>query len=61
MLLREKPGGIRHQIEAVHITDQELRDVIFGDPEMNRMELYKKMVYELAFAAVTGESISTYQ
>lgn len=54
VLLREKPGARKHQLEAVQVTDQELRDVIFGDPEMHSMELYKKRIDELAIAAVTG-------
>ncbi|CAK1365098.1 unnamed protein product [Cercospora beticola] len=54
VLLRERPGSRRRAIEAVQVTDEELRDVIFGDPEMHRMELYKQRIDELAVAAVTG-------
>ncbi|KAM3416946.1 hypothetical protein BST61_g8533 [Cercospora zeina] len=56
VLLREKPGSKRRAVEAVQVTDEELRDVIFGDPEMHRMELYKQRIDELAVAAVTGRS-----
>ncbi|KAI5362141.1 putative fungal lipase-like domain, alpha/Beta hydrolase [Septoria linicola] len=58
VLLREKPGSSRRRaIEAVQVTDEELRDVIFGDPEMHRMELYKRRIDELAIAAVTGRGV----
>ena len=57
VLLREKPGGRRGAIEAIQVTDEQLRDVIFGDPEMHRMELYKKRIDELAIAAVTGKEV----
>lgn len=53
VLLREKPFN-RPEIEAVQVTDEELRDVIFGDPAMHAMELYKSRVGRLAVAAVTG-------
>lgn len=53
VLLREQPG-VNGSIEAVQITDEQLRDVVFGDPEMHHMELYKHRVDELAIAAVTG-------
>ncbi|EME45001.1 hypothetical protein DOTSEDRAFT_70897 [Dothistroma septosporum NZE10] len=53
ILLREKPGA-NQSMEAVQVTDEQLRDVVFGDPEMHRMELYRHRVDELAIAAVTG-------
>jgi hypothetical protein len=52
VVLREKPG--KKAIEAVQVTDQQLREVIFGDPDMHRMELYKLRIDALAVAAVTG-------
>lgn len=55
VLIRGKPGN-RRAIEAVQVTDEELRDVIFGDPAMHPMELYKSRIDELAVAAVTGKS-----
>lgn len=53
--MREKPDN-RHAIEAVQVTDEELRDVIFGDPAMHSMELYKSRIDQLAIAEVTGRS-----
>lgn len=55
VLMREKPDN-RHAIEAVQVTDEELRDVIFGDPAMHSMELYKSRIDQLAIAEVTGRS-----
>lgn len=57
VLLREKPGDKRHSIEAVQVTDEDLRDVIFGDLAMHKIELYKRRIDQLAFAAVTGQGL----
>lgn len=56
VLLREKPGRNRG-VEAVQVTDHDLRKVVFGDPECHRMDLYKRRVDELAVAAVTGREL----
>jgi hypothetical protein len=56
VLLREQPGK-RGAVEAVQVTDELLRDVIFGDPEMHHMELYKRRIDALAIAAVTGKKM----
>lgn len=53
VLIRENFDNPR-AIEAVQVTDEELRDVIFGDPAMHSMELYKSRIDQLALAAVTG-------
>lgn len=53
VLLREKPAK-RHAVEAVQVTDEDLRGVIFGDPEMHQMTLYKQRIDKMAIAAVTG-------
>ncbi|KAK5136099.1 hypothetical protein LTR08_004149 [Meristemomyces frigidus] len=69
VLLREKPAD-RKNIEAVQLTDDDLRGVVpgafrgvipsdrrgvvFGDFAMHGMLLYKKRVDELAFAALSG-------
>lgn len=53
VLIRERFDN-RHAIEAVQVTDEELRDVIFGDPAMHSMELYKSRIDRLTVAAVTG-------
>lgn len=56
VLLRETPGK-RRGVEAVQVTDEQLRSVVFGDPDMHAMRLYKERVDELAFAAVTGRHV----
>lgn len=53
VLLRKKPAR-RQGIEAVCVSDEQLRDVVFGDPSMHDMKLYKRRIDELAVAAVTG-------
>jgi len=53
VLLRRKPGR-KSVHEAVGLTDEQLRDRIFGDPAMHEMALYKRRIDELAVAAVTG-------
>lgn len=53
VLLRKKPGQ-PFGTEAVGVTDEQLRNVIFGDPSMHDMALYKSRIDSLAFAAVTG-------
>jgi len=58
VLLREKPKRKHYQVEAVQLTDAQLRGVFFGDPAMHAMVLYKQRVDELAFAAVSGEDTS---
>lgn len=55
IMLREKPGSRQRCVEAVQVTDEHLRDVVFGDPEMHKMELYKKRIDTLAIAAITGQ------
>ncbi|KAK5739208.1 hypothetical protein LTR17_005509 [Elasticomyces elasticus] len=57
ILLREKPGTKTHAVEAVSLTDGELRGVVFGDPAMHHMALYKQRVDDLAFAAVSGRDV----
>jgi len=54
VLLREKPRTSSHAVEAVQVTDGELRDVMFGDPAMHPMTVYKQRLDTLAFAAVSG-------
>ena len=43
------------QCQAVQLTDEELRSVVFGDPAMHSMALYKQRIDALMFAAVSGE------
>ncbi|KAF2765856.1 alpha/beta-hydrolase, partial [Teratosphaeria nubilosa] len=54
VLLREKAGSEHGAIEAVQLTDGQLRDFIFGDLTKHYMTMYKERLDELAFAAVTG-------
>ncbi|KAK0830779.1 hypothetical protein LTR73_003165 [Friedmanniomyces endolithicus] len=54
VLLRQRPNVRSPSVEAVQLTDGELRGVVFGDPAMHRMSLYKQRVDDLAFAAVSG-------
>ena len=42
-------------IRACIVTDEQLRQVIFGDPMMHQMEVYKRRVEALAVRAVTGK------
>ncbi|KAK5118799.1 hypothetical protein LTR62_000008 [Meristemomyces frigidus] len=55
VLLREKPRSLPATIEAVQLTDEQLRSVVFGDPAMHSMTLYKQRIDALMFAAVSGE------
>ncbi|KAK3074878.1 hypothetical protein LTR53_002332 [Teratosphaeriaceae sp. CCFEE 6253] len=54
VLLREKPHAKSGAVEAVQVTDGELRGVVFGDPAMHRMLLYKQRIDDLTFAVVSG-------
>ncbi|TKA75257.1 hypothetical protein B0A55_05753 [Friedmanniomyces simplex] len=57
VLLRQKPNVRSRVVEAVQLTDGELRGVVFGDPAMHRMLVYKQRVDDLAFAAVSGRDV----
>ncbi|EMC98310.1 hypothetical protein BAUCODRAFT_66585 [Baudoinia panamericana UAMH 10762] len=66
VLLREAPilnpsskqtGNQRPKLEAVQLTDDQLRGTIFGDPAMHPMTLYKRRIDELMIAAVTGAEV----
>lgn len=58
VLLREKPRSRSRSVEAVQITDGELRGVVFGDPAMHPMTVYKRRLDALAFAAVSGNKVN---
>jgi len=47
-------GGGTGKVEAFWTSDEELRGVVFGDPMMHRMEVYKRRVEALAVGAVTA-------
>ena len=52
-LLRETPGRPGN-VEAVCVSDGQLRDVLFGDPVMHHMEVYHGRIRDLAIRSVTG-------
>lgn len=56
VLLRERHGSSSGRVEACAITDEQLREVVFGDPAAHSMVLYARRVEELAFRAVTGRT-----
>jgi hypothetical protein len=41
-------------VTACIVSDEQIRQVIFGDPIMHQMEVYRRRVEALAFRAVTG-------
>ncbi|QIW99056.1 hypothetical protein AMS68_004574 [Peltaster fructicola] len=53
IVIRDKPGSIG-SLQAVSTTDEQLRNVLFGDPAMHSMSLYKERIDQLAISAVTG-------
>ncbi|OCL13659.1 alpha/beta-hydrolase [Glonium stellatum] len=59
VLLRIKPGAVGEQnIEACVVTDEQLREVVFGDPMCHMMNLYANRIEILATRAVTAKSFS---
>lgn len=57
IVIREKPGSDT-KLQAVSTTDEQLRDVLFGDPAMHAMALYKERTDQLAISAVTGSNVT---
>jgi SH3-like domain-containing protein len=56
VVLRDKPGTQRNPVvEAVMTTDEQLRDVVFGDSAMHMMALYRQRVEKLGFAVMMGD------
>ena len=56
VLLRERPGTHKAPVvEAITTSDEQLRNIVFGDPAMHMMSLYKQRVERLAFAALMGD------
>nr|OQO16353.1 hypothetical protein B0A51_16047 [Rachicladosporium sp. CCFEE 5018] len=56
VLMREKTQSDNSPgVEAIMTTDEQLRDVVFGDPAMHMMSLYRQRVEKLAFAAMLGD------
>lgn len=57
VLLREKPGTQKAPVvEAIATSDEQLRNIVFGDPAMHLMSLYKQRIERLAFAALMGDA-----
>ena len=57
VVLRNRPGTVGEQnVEAVGASDEMLRGVVYGDPMMHMMSLYKSRVEGLAVRAVVGEN-----
>jgi hypothetical protein len=58
IVLRKKPGSRSvnrdEDIEAVTVEDEIMRNIVYGDPMMHVMKLYKKRVESIATKAVTG-------
>jgi len=57
VLLREKPDTQKAPVvEAISTSDEQLRNIVFGDPAMHLMSLYKQRIERLAFAALMGDA-----
>jgi hypothetical protein len=62
VLLRETPGQ-RTKVEAVSISDEQLRGgkngmpVVFGDLVMHHIDAYERRIQNLAIASVTGKEV----
>ncbi|KAL9106250.1 MAG: hypothetical protein Q9227_008718 [Pyrenula ochraceoflavens] len=54
VILRVPLGGSEEDVRACIVTDEQLRKVVFGDPLMHQMKVYKARVDILATLAVTG-------
>ncbi|KIW02522.1 uncharacterized protein PV09_06320 [Verruconis gallopava] len=55
LLMRPRYGGTGHEdLELCGVTDEMLRDVIYGDPMAHAMKLYARRVELLATKAATG-------
>ena len=56
MLLRPRFGGSGHEdLEMCGVTDEMLREVVYGDPMAHAMKLYARRVELLAHRAATGQ------
>lgn len=56
VLLRKPPNGNEDDVRAAVTSDQQLREVMFGDPMMHMMKIYARRVEVLATKAVTAKS-----
>lgn len=58
VLLRIPVKGGNEDVKALVATDEQLRDVVFGDPLMHQMKLYYRRVEILATKAATGRLLT---
>jgi Lipase (class 3) len=54
VLLRVPMKGRNDDVRALITTDEQIREVVFGDPLMHQMKLYSRRVETLATKAATG-------
>ncbi|KIW77926.1 hypothetical protein Z517_07759 [Fonsecaea pedrosoi CBS 271.37] len=50
----DRPGANEADVTASLVKDEQLRQVVFGDPIVHSMNLYARRIETLAFRAVTG-------
>lgn len=55
VILRSGASGAADDVTAVVASDQQLRNVIFGDPMMHMMRLYAQRIEVLATKAITAK------
>jgi hypothetical protein len=55
VVLRVPDGGTENDVTACIVRDEQLRQVVFGDPLMHAMDLYARRIETLAVRAVTGK------
>ena len=53
VLLRHKPADEKN-VEAVCVSDDQLRDVVFGDPVMHHMDVYRTRIESIGVGELTG-------
>jgi len=56
VVLRVPDGGQPSDVTASVVKDEQLRQVIFGDPLAHAMDLYAQRIETLAVRAVTGRA-----
>ncbi|EXJ95235.1 hypothetical protein A1O1_00355 [Capronia coronata CBS 617.96] len=56
IVLRVPDGGKEADVTASIVKDEQLRQVIFGDPVVHAMDLYARRIEALAVRAVTGRN-----
>jgi len=56
VVLRVPDGGTDGDVTACIVRDEQLRQVMFGDPLMHAMDLYARRIETLAVRAVTGKT-----